>query len=243
MNKSVCSRFASVAVLLGAVVCACGQGTTFLNLDFESVSISPPDRVGEFPFATVFPQWNGYVGTNQASEAAYNLVSAGGPGISLISPHAPIFNNNVIGVFYTAALAAGTTGNGIPFSVGIEQSSLVPLTAQSLRFSASGAVVGHLKVTLNGQNLPYILLGGGPNFQTYGAEISEFAGSTASLRFTEAQAGSSAFALAYLDDVFFSNEAIPEPSGFNLLVFGALFAVCRFLTNRKARRNHFPLMS
>lgn len=210
-----------LAATLTQLSSARGQGT-FQNLGFEAVSIVPPNQSGFFTFVQVFPSWIGYAGTNQATQALYNGVSVGGALISLIGPYAPQSNSVVSG--YTAVLAAGSDGSGL-VSVAIAQSGLVPASAQSLRFSVGSAsvvnVASDLSVTLDGQDLPFYFLATGPNYTTYGSDVSAFAGGLGELRFTERPI-SWPFAKAYLDNIQFSSEPIPEPDVLGLFGLGAL---------------------
>ncbi len=232
IQKQTCLLILSALLVRGAG----GQGA-FQNLDFESVQISTPDQDGFFPFGAVFPGWTGYLGTNQTAQAFYNGFSLGGALISLISPYGPnpAENKYAINSSYTAVLSAGeviTLPSVVLVPAAIAQSSLVPVNAQSLRFSLGFLTYTNgFLVTFNGQSVPFVPLSTGANYTVYGSDISAFAGATGELQFTERPAVQG-FAKAYLDEIFFSPEPIPEPSLFGLFTLGGLLLGWRFLIKR-----------
>ena len=130
---------------------------------------------------------------------------------------------------FTAYLQAGDAlGGGGPADAALAQTGLVPLLAQSLRFRAQqfgfyGPGSGDLVVTLNGQPLSLITLSTGINYTTYAADIHDWAGQTAELRFT-AVATLPRFENNnwFLDSINLASIPVPEPSTFALLAVGAL---------------------
>jgi hypothetical protein len=221
LNKSSRLPFCRVATLLSVQIAA-AQGT-FQNLDFEAagVPVVPSYTPIQVLTSVALPGWTAYVTTNQQSQIWYNGVSAGGAIVTLIDTHTYDWSNAVIGGNFTATLDAGydpVTDTHAP--VTIAQTSLVPVAAKSLRFSASGDVEGFLLLTLNGLNVPFYPLEAGPNFEVYGGDITTFAGSTAELRFTEVFTPSRLFPIAFLDNIQFSEQPIPEPSAVSLLALG-----------------------
>jgi len=232
-------KFTFSLAAFGFVLQAQGQGT-FQNLDFESANLpypnspQPPTAVS---FADAFPGWIGYAGINQLTTSFNNGVSGGSALVTLITPNTVSLSlsNYVISGHYTAVLATGVNGiDPVPpfISAAIAQTGLIPLGTQSLRFSVGSlSAVSDLRLTLNGQNIPIFPLSAGSNYQVYGGDISAFAGLTEELRFTEL-AISFPFVFAYLDDIEFSSQAIPEPGVFGLFVFGALLLGWRLLRKR-----------
>jgi hypothetical protein len=218
---------------------AFGQGA-FQNLNFEGANGLPnlsPGDTAFVPMSNALPSWTGYLGTNQTSGALYNGVSDGGTLISLIGRSSD-FSNNVIGGSYTAVLSAGDSGNqSMPYSsVAVAQTGLVPGPALSLRFDASGNVVGYMVVTFGGQNVLFYPLSAGPNYEVYGGDISGFAGQTGELRFTENPTTSNPFGTAFLDNIVFSTSPVPEPATCALILCGAaVFGVNRWRRRSSSR--------
>lgn len=228
------------------VLNARGQGT-FQNLNFEAANNLPNLSPGETAFVSMsnaLPGWTGYIaGTNQTAQAIYNSISAGAALITLIG-HSSAVSNDVIAGNYTATIDAGEVGPSA-VSAAIAQTGSVSLTAQSLRFDASGNVVGYMAVTFDGQNIPFYRLSAGPNYEVYGGDISGFAGQTGELRFTENPTASNPFATAFLDNIVFSTTPVPEPTACALVLCGAgVFGVTRwrrfaslgFLLRQRLRR-------
>ena len=210
------------------------QGT-FVNRNFESANLVNPPAPA-FPtlvaFNDAFPGWTGYAGTNQLTQAWNNGVSGGAALITLVTPNTATgggyfgSSNSVISGTFTAVLAAGIGSSGA-VSVSLAQNGLFPADAQSLLFSLGDlSVINDLSISFNGQQLPFYVLSGGPNYNVYGADISAFAGQSGELRFT-ANPFTTPFSKAYLDDIFFSNQPIPEPSALSLLAAGALLLCWR----------------
>lgn len=214
-----------------------GQGT-FGNLGFESASVPsvPPDQPLFISAGPALPGWTPYVGTNLVSQILYNGISIGGPLVSLVDRHTAYYSNDVISGTFTASLDAGyNPQDKTTESAAIAQSGTVSNTARSLLFSASGNVA-QLLVTFDGQTLPLLLLSNGSNFQVYGADISDFAGTSGELRFTEQPIPSLVFPIAFLDKIQFSSLPIPEPSVLLLSGIGALL----FLLRRRGKLNWVP---
>lgn len=222
--------------LLNFVLSAQAQGT-FQNLNFESAAnlpvLNPPSSTALVPIADALPSWIGYVnGTNQQTVVIYNGLSGGAAAISLITSNTANSAIGPIGGNYTAALSAGTylpLIDTVPTA--IAQSSLVPVSAQSLRFSAAGRV-SDLAVTFNGQQLPFYQLIALPAYVIYGCDASTIAGLPGELRFTEHPL-SGPFSAVFLDNIQFSNQPIPEPSALGLFVLGALLFDWRWRKTRK----------
>ena len=209
------------------------QGT-FQNLDFESANI-PPNPGTFIPFTNALPGWAGSRGPFVATDAGYNGVAGYFAEVSILDHGFTGFREDVvIEGNYTAALSAGLAGTGFA-ATSIYQSSLIPVLARSLSFAArfDGGNVGDLVVSMNGQNLPFYQLSVGPNFQTYGGDISAFAGMMAELRFTEQPHFSHVATTVLLDNIQFSDQPIPEPDMVSLFGLGALLLGWRFLCKRR----------
>ena len=222
-----------VAALTAVCLATCvyAQGT-FQNLGFEAANV-PVLPAGQPAFINVtdaLPGWTAYIGTNQATQVAYNGVSLGGAVVGLVDLHTSFFSNNVIAGNFTANLYPGYyPPDAADDSAAIAQTGLIPGAARSLLFDANDHI-SQLVVTFNGQNLPFFLLSTSSNFQTYGADISGFAGVSGELRFTQ-QPIFAEFPIVWLDNIRFSS--IPEPCTVSFLALGALLLGGRVLGRRR----------
>ncbi|HUA67457.1 MAG TPA: PEP-CTERM sorting domain-containing protein [Candidatus Saccharimonadales bacterium] len=171
-----------------------GQGT-FQNLDFEQAQlIFPPNDSTQVFAADALPGWTVYEGTNQLSLVFYNY-APNSPAAGLFGPGSSL----VLDGNYSAFVNGDT----------VSQTGLIPADAASLLFDLRpGWFAPALHVSLNGQDLSYRTTQDG----LLGADISAFAGQTATLTF-------SGFGL--FDDIQFSSELIPEPSPSWLLFLGS----------------------
>lgn len=164
------------------------------------------------PITSALPGWNGYIGGNQISQVLYNSRNIDAAGISLHSSTSPYFQplEGSYSVFLEGSSIFAPTADAA-----IAQTSLVPLTAMSLRlFMSPGS---NLQIKFGDQVIPLFQLGAAANYNIMGGDVSAFAGSTGELRLTALPHFG-----AYLDNIFFSNQPIPEPGAIGFFVFGAL---------------------
>jgi hypothetical protein len=218
-----------------------GQGT-FQNLGFESASLVaiPEDPYGSVQFNNAFPGWVAYVGGVQQDRSLYNNVFLDSSGISIIDNGFPLYYFGApVGVIsgrFTAILQAGTTGpTATPADTTLSQTSLVPVSAESLRFRAYfWPNYGPLRVLLGGQQLALTPLASGTNYTVYGADIHSWQGQVAQLDFT-VLAGRPHVDNnnVYLDSIQFSPQPIPEPDMATLFACGIVL-----LGSRMFRRSH-----
>ena len=213
-----------LTVLLSAAG-ALGQGT-FQNLDFEQARIIPIVGNPLYPEAVAttnaLPGWTAYIGGSPVDVVLHDDVSLGA---ALVSIHD---SNSVVTVIqgrYTVQLQPSYPGGATSAAVG--QVGTVPNTAQSIRFYGNGPI----SASFAGQQIPLSVLGSGSSYTVYGGDISAFAGQTGELRFQGIVApfgfGSS------LDNIFFSDLPVPEPSTFGLFALGALLLGWRVLGRRR----------
>ena len=221
-------------------VAAYGQGT-FQNLGFETAVLVPVpiDGYGRVQFESAFPNWTGYVGGVPQTRALYNNAFMDSSGIGIIGSgwtNALGLSGGVISGNYTAILQAGVLlGTFTPADTTLSQTSLVPLSAESLRFRSYGSASnGPLLVFLAGQRLTLVPLGTATNYTLFGADIHGWQGQIAQLDFTViAQRPHVENSNIFLDRIQFSNEPIPEPGVFALFGLGALiFGWRRFSKSR-----------
>lgn len=155
--------------------------------------------------ASAFPSWTAY----DTSIIAYDTVSLGGAAISLHDANGaiPVFQGS-----YTALLQPNFPGGNIIPALG--QVGTVPNVAQSVRFFGNGNYI----LSFAGQQIPLSVLASTPNYNVFGGDISGFVNQTGELRIN---GGGS------LDNIFFSNQPIPEPSALGLFGLGILLFVRR----------------
>jgi hypothetical protein len=191
----------------------------FENLDFSSTTVPTSTPAGTIvPASEALPNWTVYVGGIQQSEVLYNQLYLG---TAIVALEGPGFASGptIPGSTYMCVLQAGTI-NDQPTSASIAQTATIPPSTSSLLFVASLPYGPGWSVTLGGQNLSIIPLGSdGVNYEYYGANISSYAGQTETLQFT-ALIGAPTVNM-YLDDIQFSNQQIPEPQIWTLLLCGA----------------------
>ncbi|MDE3066084.1 MAG: hypothetical protein KGJ60_00890 [Verrucomicrobiota bacterium] len=216
MNKVLFRILAFATIFANA---ARGQGT-FQNLDFESAKLIFPDP--SYPYflaaTNALPGWSAFSGTNQLTGIYYD------EGAVLSDVMLFGFFSGVLSGNFDVSLAHP---NGSP-SGSISQTGLVPSDAQSLFFEASTA---GLLLSMNGQNLSYLPISNGQNssgykYTVYGANISAFAGQSATLTFSTIPGGG-----AFLDNIQFSSQPIPEPSALSFI-----FLCCGILVSLRACR-------
>jgi hypothetical protein len=197
---------------------------SFEDLNFEAATNLPsttsPTQV---PVSNALPGWTVYdAGGSPDSQVFYDGVSAGSALVTLVGTNpGGAFAVPALAGNYSATLDGGETGTGLGPAV-IAQTGVVPPSTSALLFLAYGDVNGFLTVTVGGQNIPFIPIEAGPNnSELYGGNISAFSGLTEQLSFAETPTASDHFPIAYLDNIQFSNQQIPEPQTWTLLLCGA----------------------
>ena len=226
-------------VSLCAALSATAQGT-FQNLDFESAILAdiPSGQGGSFvSISDAFPGWTGYIGTNQVTQVRQNNLTLGEPSIDILGPSwsgiSGIAANGIISWQYTALLQAGTYPDRPPADAALAQIGQVPITAHSLQLKELGASGSQFIVSLAGQTIPLIQIGGGTNYVLYAGDISQFAGQTVELRLTSHGSPDYPFPWDFVDDIVFSAQSIPEPSVLTLSALGTILLSRRLLRGRQ----------
>ena len=220
MNSNTPKIYLLTFVLTTGLVNGFSQG--FVNLDFESAVIVSDPSSPYYPYAVsandALPGWSTsgcFLGPN---DILFNDVSLGAPCISVLGPGWS--GGGIIQGNYTLLLTAGVGGN----TVSVSQTAMVPMSAESLLFEATGGNPGgnSFVVSLGGQDLNCFALSTGSNYTLYGANISAFAGLPESLTFSDTGIGEN-FSFEYLDAIQFSASPVPEPNSFGLFGLGSLF--------------------
>jgi hypothetical protein len=212
---------ASVLLLLANnALSTCGQGTlTFQNLNFEQANV-PVVPFGQFGADVTsldgVPFWTTYIGSNQVFSIFHNNASLGSAAIAILGPDWS--SQSILEGSYTVRLQASTAGPSRTAAIG--QTGQIPAGTQSLEFFGTGGYT----VTFAGQQITLVSLGSTASYTIFGGDISSFAGQTGELRI---QGG------GLLDNISFSNQAIPEPSMFGIFVLGGLLLNYRCLRGKR----------
>ena len=197
----------------------------FVNLDFESAQVSGSAEGSYIPILAAIPGWNGYAinastGTQSISQIYFNTRQ---PFIGL-PPQISLQTNNsasvalgllVIQGAYSALLESSWPHDFGSYA-GIGQTGEIPADAQSLRFLGNFEGV----ITFAGHPIAYHTTGSFPNYSSYGADISTYAGQTGELLFSTPPGNTQFFFIGTLDNIQFSTEPVPEPAGVILPLFG-----------------------
>lgn len=206
------------------------QGT-FQNLNFEAsiVPTTPPDG-GIVSASLAFPGWIAYKGTNITGQAFLNsATSLGGAALSILGPG---YTSKLQGN-YTAALQGGLIGPPLELvPASLAQVGTVPTGYRSIMFHSA---YDRPEVVFNGQFIPLALMGSGVSgsgvpYEILGGDISSLVGQSGELRFNSLPFPTRP-SLTLLDNIFFSNQSIPEPSAFSLLTLAA-FILCKRLRSQ-----------
>ncbi len=206
----------------------------FQNLDFEAANVTGYAPGDYIPVSAALPGWSpfyssGLYGTQYVSQVVYDVVSIGGPVVSLYDTNFSV--NYVPQGRYSAVLYAG--GSVPLYSAGISQTGLIPAGTRSLQFD-TWWVHEAITLSVNGQALNWFPLNSHPNYTVYGADISQFAGQVVELAFTEPPpAPGLQPSWAVLDGIRFSESVIPEPSTLVLAGFGFAALVAVWLRRRR----------
>jgi PEP-CTERM motif-containing protein len=206
------------------------NAASFENLNFESGTVVPiPNDVGNrIYFDQAFPGWSGYVGGIQETAALYNATCLSCSAIGIHDSHQP--PDNVIEGSLTPVLQGA---HGYIADTVLAQAGEIPVGTQSLLFRARA--YGRIAVELGGQSLSLIPVGSGPNYVSYGADISAWAGQELDLRFTAFSTDQLFESPGFfvLDSIEFSTTPVPEPSTFALF---AITGACGWFYWRRRRR-------
>jgi hypothetical protein len=218
----------TLIVVLGMSAPATRSQGTFQNLNFEEAQIVPVLDTPFYPYAVTvadaLPGWTVYYGTVQQTQILYNAPTVGGTTAVVLyalgyqSPGAPppVIDGNF------SVLLQGGVINGASAAASISQTGQIPAGTHSLLFDLGLGPLTPPEVLIGNQQISVMPVGSGPNYTIYGANISAWAGQTEELTF------SSPGGNFLIDDISFSDTAVPEPSPFVLASVGALLVgACR----------------
>jgi hypothetical protein len=218
------------------------QGTLFQDLDFESATLSPSQGSVYVSAASALPGWSAYLGTTLQTQVYQNGYTTGAPSIDIFGPNYAStgsesqFDPGIIDGNYTVFLQSGFVEGTLGANASIEQNGTIPPGTVSLQFRAwvFASPTSILSVSFNGNSLSPVVIGSGPNYILYSANISSYAGQTGELEFTSVF-NSQGPSWNELDDITFSTTAVvPEPSPLALTgIGGLLLALCRRFTPKR----------
>ncbi len=205
MSSIVRFRWSTLALV--ALTCGVRAQGTFQNLNFEQANPIPLGSPYIIAASNGIPGWVSYLG----STIAYDTVALGGAAISLHDTASRYFQP--LQGSYSVLLQGSGAGPAVSAAIG--QAGQIPASSLSLRFWADPR--SNLQVTFGGQIIPLARLSSNPAYDVFGGDVSMFVGQTAELRFIgPANSG------GYFDNIFFSNQPIPEPSALGLFGLGTL---------------------
>jgi len=234
------SKYIAGLIIAFSLVNPAAEAQSFINLNFESATLSPESGYQNWPnlvpISQALPGWNAYLGSVEQTEVGQNTFANSYATVDILGPGwgtqpGPFGANiGIIDGNYSVLLQGGYSSddsyNGY-VNASIAQTGMVPATAESLTFRAWD-YLGNLNlfaVSFNGNTLSPTLLGTGTSpsgqpYNIYGVNIVPYAGQTGQLEFTAD--GSAAEPTILLDDISFSTQAVPEPSILGLTAIGGL---------------------
>jgi hypothetical protein len=207
----------TIILLLSGKPCARAQA--FVNLDFEAANVAGLSARDIVPISQALPGWSACafdsLATNTATQAVYDGISGSGTFISIedttVGEVGPIQGK------YSAWLYAEA---GV-YTEQLSQTGLVPAGTQSLLVEAHDESSPFV-VTLGGQVVTMVPLQTFSDYILYGGDISEMAGTEATLSFTEPYATVPQPWLLELDNIQFSPSTVPEPGLLALTALGGV---------------------
>ena len=223
-------------ILAGCLIASFGfaQGA-FQNLYFDNATIIT--NAQRFVAASnALPGWT-VLDNFSGNNIFYNDLALGSPCVSIHDRNSPF--GLPLQLPYSILLQSDT----LPFGAGlrrggVSQIGTVPADAQSIQFYA----IGEPLVTFSGYTVSLTplrpatniaLVGGTPgspilrtNYYTiYGGDISSFAGQTGELS-VRAPNQFGSYGYSYFDTIYFSPQAVPEPSTWALVALGSALFCC-----------------
>jgi hypothetical protein len=236
MNVKYSHIIVPVTVLFLLSQATFGQG--FINLDFESASVSPapagytpPDAYDPVSAGSALPGWTVREDDTVCTAVWGAPVSLDETSVALVyGPFSPIRGN------YSLQLSAiADAPPGYFRTSSISQAGLIPAGAQSIRF-----LVANRNPNLSPQAPPIVTFNAVPislttisetgGVLTMAGDVSAFAGSTGTLTFSCVSPGGAFPAtenLFNLDEIQFSDQAVPEPPASTLFGVGLAFVIWR----------------
>jgi hypothetical protein len=220
-------------VSLAEVAPVGAQGTlgngTFQDLDFETAALyaypegQPTSSAGMIYAAQAIPGWIASIGGTPLTAIGYNYAPVDQAAVTLTSSPGVIDGN------YSVAIASGGVGRASPIGE-IAQTGTVPVGANVITFVSYRNVQSVLTFSVNGMPVQYSAVTTlSSSFETYAADISQYAGRSATISFGNAPYASNFI----LDDIGFSAQQIPEASEWALIGPGIVGVFLKFRVYRQ----------
>jgi hypothetical protein len=213
------------------------MGAQFTNFNFESANLPfiPRGEFGDYqPISLAMPGWQAFAGTNPLPDILHNDLTLGTAAISIFGPD---WDGAAYEGQYDIFLRPGAFGfPGTSVDMSILQTGLIPAGAQSLRFLGAVASITpttqlRFGVLVNDQLLDTVVLESGPEYSTFGVDVSAYSGQESTLKITAFSIPGVFNGLA-VDAFSFSPEAVPEPGTWALLGLGLVALACRLKRQR-----------
>jgi hypothetical protein len=189
------------------------RAAPFVNLDFEQATVPPgTPSPGFIPAPVAFPGWTPRIAEVPQTIVGYNNPGIGEAAVTLYDRPLGPGGLRVLQGSYSAALA---TDFAFGSRASLEQTGDIPIEAKSLRFLLNYTahfMEGIPTVSIDGLDLPLVQLSPAQGFNPilFGADVTAYVGSIATLRFSSGTTSSNR--LVAFDAVTFSEIPIPEPS-------------------------------
>ncbi len=181
------SRLAKLffATIIGSMLGQSAIAGPFVNLDIEDSPLLPSSSPSlSVPVSQLFPGWTLLFNENVQANASFNDTLLVGPAAVLWASDAP--DLDVVEGTKSIALAGWDNNT----SASISQTGDVPVGSQSIRFlarnvqfSALPIPPGPLFLTMNGLDVPLVILSSSGNGDfVFGGDVTTWAGTTSDLR-------------------------------------------------------------
>ncbi len=188
----------------------------FINLNFEAANISGYSSPSFIPTNNAIPGWTAYYGSALQSTIPYNTLALDAAAVDLEGTNS-LYGPNPIQGNYSVYIQGGTQFDPDHNGASIMQTAQIPFSAQSIIYWG-----GALQASFSGQALVFSAIGSGSGYTIWQADISAYAGQTGQLTFAAPWQTS-----GLLDNIQFSSNPVPEPSGLALAALGGLLLGCR----------------
>jgi hypothetical protein len=222
----------------------------FANLNFEQASIvsasggyTPADAYNALLASSALPYWTVREDGTVCTAVWGAPVALDETSVALLTSNNGYYSGYVPlqGNYSVQFYAYADAPSGYYHTASISQTGQIPLGSQSIQFLmmsppvAGGAIQASPIVTINGTPINLSTISSSGGVMTVAGDVSAFAGITVNLTFLcQATAGSfpSDENVFTLDNIQFSPQAVPEPSGVCLLLVGGASLIWYWLMKR-----------